>query len=157
MGDLSLKELKEIYSALEKKYSLPSFEELNENFEIDKIDREREHILRAVRKSMMDKIVNFTGFFEMLLNPVNAPRLYAPFISSMSAEDKKLIDSVYDKLGDLSLESFELEVDYSEEKEGEMIKKVSKTWNSLKSDLKKIFGHVKKPESLGKKERGYFG
>ena len=72
---MELKDLKKEYSDLAEKYKLPSFKELNENFEIEKIDKDTEILLRDVRKVMMEKIVNSLGFLEMFLNPMNAPRM----------------------------------------------------------------------------------
>ena len=157
MGELKLTELKKIYGELEKKYKLPSFAEMNNDFDIDKIEMERENLLKAIRKVMLDKVFNIIGFFDMILNPVNAPMMYHSFIKSITTEDKKLIDKVYAKLGDLILDSFVLEVKYSEEDEVKAIKNTFNTWDSLRPDLKKIFERIRKPASLSKKEKSYFG
>ena len=55
---MELNDLRNDYSKLEVKHILPSFKELNESFEIDKIDKESDALLRVVRKVMMEKIVN---------------------------------------------------------------------------------------------------
>ena len=89
---MDLKELKKHYEILSKKYKLPSFKELNEDFDIEKIDKESDILLKVVRKVMMEKIVNSLGFIEMLLNPMNSPRMYHAYLNSMSVEDKKAID-----------------------------------------------------------------
>jgi len=157
MGELKLAELKKIYGELEKKYKLPSFAEMNNDFDIDKIEMERENLLKAIRKVMLDKVFNIIGFFDMILNPVNAPMMYHSFIKSITTEDKKLIDKVYGKLGDLILDSFVLEVKYSEEDEVKAIKNTFSTWDSLRPDLKKLFERIRKPTSLSKKEKSYFG
>jgi len=72
---MDLEQLKKDYSAYEKKYKLPSFKELNESFEIEKIERQSDILLRIVRVIMMEKVIATQRFVESLLNPANAPRI----------------------------------------------------------------------------------
>ncbi len=156
-----LKDFEKQYSILAKKYSLPKFRELNEEFEIDKIDRETFCLIRLIRKVMMEKIVNSLNFLEMLLNPVNTPRVYVPYIRAMSAEDRKDIEQVYTKLGELSIESLSLEVEYNEKQESVVVKNIYSTWQSIKPKLRNIILHMQRPikenTSGVKKEKSYFG
>jgi hypothetical protein len=155
---MEVKELKAEYATLAKKYKLPSFIELNENFEIEKIDRESETLLRAVRKVVIEKIVNSLGFVEMLLNPINVPRLYVPFIKSMAQEQKILLDQVYWKFSELSTGSLACEIHYDENKEAELIRKTNTTWNEIKKDFGKLLENISKPKTqIEKKEKSYFG
>jgi hypothetical protein len=155
---MELEELTKEYTVLSKKYNLPSFKEINENFEIDKIDRKTETLLRLIRKIMMEKIVNSLQFLDLLLNPVNAPRIYQKYIKNMNAEDKDDLEKIYSNFGDLSIQSLSLEIDYSEQKEAETILKISAAWNSMKPTFRKVlsvFNRAEKAES--KKEKSYFG
>ena len=157
---MDLQELKKRYLEIEKKHKLPPFSKLNEDFEIDKIDKDTDYIARAIRKAMIDKIVNSLNFIEMLLNQMNAPRLYIPFLRTMNGDDKKLMDDLYARLGGLSMLSLELEIDYSEKQESDAIKKIYESWNSIKPDFRKILSKIKNPslsQSLIKKEKSYFG
>jgi len=154
---MELIDLKKQYEPLSKKHKIPDFNKLNEDFEIDKIDRETDFLLRLIRKSMMEKIINSLGFVEMLLNPVNAPRLYLGYIKSISQEDKEKIDKIYESLADLSLSSLSLELSSDENKEAELIQKIYSKWNELKPDFKKIMDDMKNPKALTKKEKSYYG
>lgn len=155
---MDIKELKKDYEKLAKKYSLPPFKNLNDDFEIGKVDKDVGALLRAVRKVMMEKIVNSMSFIEMLLNPVQAPRMYQNYIKSMSVDDRKRIDKIYGALAGVSILSLERELDYSEKSEAEVIKQVYKIWNSLKKDFAKILHNLKNPpKNSVKKERSYFG
>ncbi len=155
--DFELEDLKRIYNEYEKKYGIPRYKELNEDFEIDKIDRESDSFLRVVRKVMMEKVVNSLNFLDMLLNPGNAPRIYYGFLKSIKEEDTKMIDEIYTKLGNLSMESLALEIDYSEKKEAEMIVKVFREWDSVKVNFRKLMEHIQHPTREEKKERNYYG
>lgn len=155
---MELNDLKTKYAIVEKKYKLASFEKLNEDFEIDKIDKESELIVRVIRKVMMEKIINSLNFLEMLINPSNTSRMYLPYIRSMPLEDRTTIEEIYNLLGDVSLESLELEIDYSEKGEADMIKKVVSAWDSIKPKFRKIVANIKKPAvATAKKEKSYFG
>lgn len=148
------------YKVLEKKYGLPSFQKVNEDFEIDKIDRETKCLLRLIRKVIMEKIVNSIQFLEMLINPVNTPRIYLSYIHSMTSEDRKEIERIYTALGKLSIVSLDVEIYYIEKKEAELIKQAYESWQLLKPGFRMILKHMIKPEGNNnsiKKEKSYFG
>ena len=137
---IEIKELKEGYAEFEKKYKLPSFIDLNRDFELDKIDKKSDFMLRVIRKNVMEKVINSIGFLEMLLNPMNAPRVYYFYIKSMTVQEKQLIEDIYTKLAELSLSSLELEVDYSEKEEAEIyegVQGIAIALNSLIEDAKR--------------------
>ena len=155
---MELLKLKKEYDKLKDKYKLPSFKELNADFEIDKLDKEIDNVLRAIRKIMMEKIVNSMSFLEMLLNPVNAPRMYLPYVRTMSIEDKKTIDNIYSALADLSLVSLDLEINSSEKGEADLINLTFNKWGELKLGFGQILKSMKQPRDFEvKKERSYFG
>jgi len=157
MMNMDIDELKKEYAKLEGKYKLPSFKQLNEEFEIDKIERESECLIRVIRKAMIEKIVNSVGFLEMLLNPMGAPRIYMPYFKSMSQEDKEIIEKIYGVLAELSLASLALEVEYNEKEEAELVKKIHSVWVSNRADFKKLIDNVRNPKITAKKEKSYFG
>ncbi len=155
---MELKELKNLYSNYEKKYKLPGFNQLNEQFEIEKIDRESEILMRVIRKIMMDKIVNSLAFLDMIANPMNAPRIYLSFIKSISDKDKEVMDKLYDSFGSLSLSCLALELDYSEKKEAEMVKNIYENWEKARPEFSDLLKRVHKPvKNDVKKEKSYFG
>jgi hypothetical protein len=155
---MELADLKKAYGELARKYKMPGFQELNENFEIEKIDKESECLLRLIRKVMLEKIVNSFNFAEFLLNPLNAPKMYLPFIKTMTLDDRKEIEKIYSGISELLLQTLDIEVDYSEKKEAEMIKKMLERWNELKPSFRKIFANMKKPNRQnGTREKSYFG
>ena len=155
---MELKELKGKYGEYEKKYGLPSFAKLNEQFEIEKIEKESDIFLRVVRKTMMDKIVNSLSFLDMLLNPINAPRVYLNYIKSMNGKDKELLDNVYGIFSELSLACLPLELEYGEKNEAEMINRIYQQWEKIRPDFLEVLNRVHKPEKgEARKERSYFG
>ena len=155
---MEIKELKVTYLNYQKKFKLPDFDKLNEQFEIEKIDRESDILMRVIRKVMMDKVVNSLSFLDMIINPVNAPRIYLPFIKSLSDKDGVVIDKLYAVFGNLSLECLSLELEYNEKKEAEMIKKIYDNWEEVRPEFVDFLKRVHKPlKSETKKEKSYFG
>ena len=66
--------LKVRYGKLQKKYSLPSFENLNEDFQIEKVCcEETELVLKEISKIMGEKFSSYHRLVETLVNPTNAP------------------------------------------------------------------------------------
>jgi len=155
---MELNILKKNYSELEKKYSLPSFKELNNIFEIEKIENESDLLLRVIRKIMSEKVFNTLNFIEMVYNPQSAPRMYHNYIKFMDSSDKKILDKLYASLSEIVLGSLSLEVESNDSLEADMIKKIYKTWNENKNSLKSMFDRVKNPSKEEiKKEKSYFG
>lgn len=157
-GVMEVVELKKKYESFSKKYSLPAFDKVNQDFEIGKIDHDTGLILKTVRKVMMEKVVNSLGLVEMLLNPVNAPRMYMPFIRSITTDDKKNIDALYASLTVLSMKTIEREMIYDEKAEAELIKDIVKRWDENRPRFIALFDKMKNPPKVNsKKERSYFG
>ena len=156
---MEVEEIKKEYGKFEKKFKLPSFSVLNDNFEVGKIENDGGSLLRAVRKTMVEKVVNSMSFLDMLLNPLQAPRMYHVFIRAMSIEDKKTIDKIYGMLAEISVASLEREIDYDEKAEAELIIKINQAWEKAKPDFRNLIKNIQKPNNnFVKKDRGsYFG
>ena len=85
----SLEKLKKDYEKLQKKYKLPSFQQLNEEFEIERIaEHETDILLREIRKAITEKAVAFLRFLEFLINFSAAPFFLLSVIKHLVASDK---------------------------------------------------------------------
>jgi hypothetical protein len=151
--------LKKEYGNLAKKHGLPDFKEVNECFEIDRIERDTDFLLREVRKTMMDKVVGYIRFLEMMINPSQAPPMFMMFLKDVTEAEKKTIQTVYKNFIELELLSLKLEVDYSEAREAEAINGILKAWHDTRPDLRATIGVMEKNWNSGaeKKDKGYFG
>lgn len=155
---MELTQLKKEYSVLQKKYKLPDFKCLNEDFEIEKLDKDTDTLLRAIRKQMIEKIVNSIGFLDMLLNPINVPRTYLNYVKGMTAADRQIIETMYGQLAELSIDSINCEIEYDEKSEAALIQKIYSAWDKTKPQFKTIIKHIKNPSNnFIKKEKSYFG
>lgn len=158
--EFNLDELKQKYRKLQGEHNLPSFEELNREFYVEKIaESETDFLFREIRKFIADKFYNYMRFIETILNPVNAPIFIFSLIKSMTPEDKRKLGEVYDKLSEVYFKVIKLDVDSSKEKEAEFVNSAYSSWLEIKKELA---GMLEKFKSInGKGEEGfnskYFG
>ena len=160
MEKSDLEKLKEEYEKLREKHALPSFKEMNEDFEIEKLqERETEMLAKEIRRGMMEKNVAYLRFVEMFMNPQTAPMFFLALIKNMNHVDRKLLEEIYSKLGKFEIQSLQLDNEYNEKKEAEFIKKFFNEWQAIKEK----FGSVLKiledswDKKQDRKEKGYLG
>ena len=155
-----LEKLKDDYRKFQEKYSLPNFEELNQDFQIEKIsESETDFLLREVRKYVTDKFFNYLRFIESLINPTNSPMFVFAIAKTLGIEDKEKLVEIYKKITRIEIDFIDLDLNYSENKEADSIKNYLKLWNEIKKELSEVVEVMKKnldnkSEDNGK---GYFG
>jgi|TARA_Y100001951_G_C11183253_1_gene207193 hypothetical protein len=155
-----LAKLKKNYLEIQTKHGLPSFEDLNKDFHIEKIaELETELLIREVRRLVGDKMVSYMRFVENLLNPVNVPMFILSIVKALNSEDKKKLSEMYKDLMKMEIVFIELDLEFSEDKESEFIKDSYKSWQGIKKDLLGILGNVKvwKKTKVDSNNKGYFG
>lgn len=156
---MKLEEFKKKYADLGKKYGLPSFTELNNVFEIDKIERDSDTLLREIRKVLMDKVINYIRLFEMIFNPASAPPTFLAFVREIRAEERSSLEKVYKECVELELLALARELEHNEKAEAELIANIYKVMTGLKGDLTKVISMMSRNWRLqvSKKEKSYFG
>lgn len=155
-----LEEMKKSYLKIQKKYSLPDFDELNREFNIEKTaETETDYLIREIRKSIADKLMNYMRFIESLLNPVNAPMFVFSAVKTLSSNDKQKLTDVYKKLAKNEIMLIETDVEFSEMKEAEFIKKSFRLWKKVQKEILKVLNVIKKnwDNKFEPESKGYFG
>lgn len=155
-----LEELKNNYKKLQERYKLPLFKGLNEDFDIEKIaEHETDCLLREVRKIVMDKVIAYLRFIEMLINPSNAPIFFLALVKGLTSQDKRVLERMYEKLGSFEIDAIELDARYDEKEEVDFIKKICKEWKSISEDMIKLTEILRRNwnQKSSKNERDYFG
>lgn len=156
----SLEDLKKDYEKIRKKYSLPSFKKLNEDFQIEKISEyETDILIREVRKFISEKFSNYLRFIETILHPINCPMFIFSIIKSLGQNEKKKLTDIYEKLVKNEIRLIEIDIDFSEEKEAKFIKESYEIWQEIKKDILEIMDVIKKNwDNKFKADKGsYFG
>lgn len=133
-------DISEEYDKLRLKYKfLPTFLELSEDFDIEKLfEKETEFILREVRRAISEKISAYMHFFETLINPASPPLFIFSVLKGVDKNTKEKTDKLYKRLAKFQIESMKLDTIYSEEKEAKHIREVFDEWQSLKKEIYKI-------------------
>ncbi|MBS3093189.1 hypothetical protein J4456_01260 [Candidatus Pacearchaeota archaeon] len=157
--ETNLELLQKEYALLQKKYKLPEFTGLNEIFDIEEADIETEFLMRKIRRVIIDKITGYLRFVETILNPANAPIFFLKLIKKLDPQDREVLGKMYEHLGNLETEVICLDLDYSEEKEAQFIKKVYTLFrDSIQKDLLLINYKLIKDVAVEKRTNGsYFG
>lgn len=160
VSDSLLEKLKADYEKSRKKYNLPAFQLLNEEFEIERIaEHETELLLREIRKAITEKAIAFLRFLELMINPSAAPFFLLSVIKHLNASDKKVVNEIYRKVCEFEIKAIALDMKYSEKAEAEFIKYASCKWQEMHpefQELSKAIG-IAWNASFDRKERSYFG
>ena len=154
-----LENLKIEYSKFQKQHNLPSFDELNRDFKIEKIDDgETDFLIRDVRYQIGDFLEGFLRLLEAFLNPINVPMYFFPIVKALDEEDKKILTEMHEKVSKLMIKSIKL-IDYSEKGEVEFIKDSFNLWQITKENFTMLIENIEKKidNKTKKSERGYFG
>ena len=156
---ISLEDIRKEYDGFRKEYDLPEFTKLNEVFDIEElVEGETEFLLRKIRKIISEKIAGYLRFFEIILNPSNAPIFFFKIIKKLDSKDKENLNRIYEKFGNLEIEMVRLDLEYNEKKEAEFIKNIFKFFSDIKADVLNI---IDKMLNSGNKEEvgkgSYFG
>ncbi|GIU68277.1 MAG: hypothetical protein KatS3mg001_127 [Candidatus Pacearchaeota archaeon] len=156
----SLENMKKSYELLKKKYKLPTFKELNEEFWIEEIsNKETDFLIRHIRIKVADFLFRVARFIESLINPTN-PSMFTIFIlKAINQDDKKILSEIHKKITKMEIEYIKLDVFFSEEKEAEFIKESYNFWQNTKKNFFNILEKVEKSFDSKKENntRGYFG
>jgi hypothetical protein len=152
-------ELKQDYEKLREKHNLPSFQEMNEDFEIEKLDYKTEFLLREIRRAIMEKCSAYVRFIEGFLNPANCPIFVMALIKGINISEKKDFEQIYLKLAKYEIESVLLDNIYNEKNEAEFVLRVLDDWKETKVKFDEIMkGMLDGLEVKGEKgEKGYLG
>ncbi len=157
--DNKIEKLKKDYEVLRKKHSLPTFEELNEDFQIEKMDPDSDFLIREVRRWVSEKSVNYLKLVETLMNPSNVPFFVYSIVKVLGKEEKDKLNEFYNKLSKRQVEIIKLDLVYNEKNEVKFIKDVFNEWKIMKVELFDIIDFVEK--NVDKKSEvnnpAYFG
>ncbi len=160
MSENNLEKIKKQFEPLKKKYKLPEFSKLNEEFEIEKIqEKETDFLLREIRRAISDKISAFLRFFELFVNPQAAPVFVLVSLKNLSSKEKEIIERAYKELVSLELAAVSLDISYNEAQEAQAILRVMKKWQELKPELEEVTTAILKVQEKSgeKKGKSYFG
>jgi hypothetical protein len=147
-----LEKLKLEYEKLKQKYKLPTFDELNDEFEIFDI-KANSFIIREIRRRIIHKAEDFLSLLNPILNP-NPNSLHSLIETKIfEKQDLEPMFDFYRKLFQLAHKGITASFE-PEAAETAWINEVWKAWPEIK---KQIAGYSKKiTEGWGKVEKEVF-
>ena len=140
--------------------SLPSFEQLNQDFHIEKLaEIETDYLIREIRKFIGDKLMSYLRFIEGLLNPVNAPMFVFSMIKLIDSEEKKKLSDIYKELVKKEVGFIELDLEFNQQKEYEFVRNSYEFWQKAKKETLEIMNKInnKWDDKFEANTKGYFG
>lgn len=152
--------IRDAYIKLSQNYSLPDFEKLREDFDIDKtLESEDSFLLRDIRRTIIDKLASYLHLLEGLINPSNSPMFVFSFMKTLSERDKTEIKEIYKELSKMQIASMKLDTIYSEKSEATAVNKYFSEWQKLKKRIYFLVETFEKEfEKISEeKNKNYFG
>jgi 3-dehydroquinate dehydratase len=160
MEKWGLNDLKEVYKILQSRYSLPSFTELNKDFQIEKVTMiETELLLKEIRVCITNKFFSYLRFLESIINPANASMFVFAMAKTIEGKDKEKVITLYKQLSRLEVDFIDLDLEYSEQKEADAVKNYYQLWQEMKKELFSIVEVIKKnwDNKVEDNGKGYYG
>ena len=140
----NLEKLKQRYSKIQEKYSLPEFSLLNLDFGIEKISEfETDFLIIDITKTIGEKFSSYLRFIELILNPVNSPLFIFLIVKTLGEDEKKKLSDIYKELTKVELKMIELDIHFSEEKEALFITESYNLWQKIKKDILEVIDKIK--------------
>jgi len=130
--------LKEAYVGLHKEFNTPGFDELNNIFDIGKIERNSGNLLRDIRRAMVEKVAHYLRLMELMLNPSQASPIFLILLKEVTPADKQSLDKVFSAFIEIELASYRLDVGSKDSDEAEFVKKIYAVWTSNREELLKL-------------------
>ncbi|MCD4771167.1 hypothetical protein K8R30_01990 [archaeon] len=152
-------DLKKEYELLKIKYSLPEFEAITQDFDIEKLyDKETLFLAREIRRIINEKITAYTHLFETLINPANPPIFVFQILKNVSTRDKEIMQFLYKTLSKIQLKTMKLDTTYSEKNEIDFINNTFEIWQDIKPKIYGLFESFEKNFENGNisKKQSYF-
>jgi len=146
------------YEVLKNKYSLPTFEELDNHYELAELE-DKKHLLRNIRGKMKERFDAIISLLLDILEPdVDAVSIHEAQV--FSEMESKQILTLFEKLKYFSRSSSVLFIDDSEEKNADYIKQIHEKYLILKPQIKQIIERIRDSWNGLKKQENkeaYFG
>lgn len=148
----------EEYTPVQKKYNLPSFDELEREFDL--LQADSEYVLKSIRKQMQEKIEFLADIFSDILQPSPESISQMHECQHVLDDDKELILKLYKELQFYLRKSHEANLINTDEINVDFIRDFAKEYANIKQKSLPIISKLKdswKKELLTKQSIGYFG
>src|SRR3989338_9943852 len=130
-------DIKKEYEVLRKKHNLPDFDKINNDFELEYLEKNI-FLLRAIRRRLHEKVVFFCRIIENILYHSGQSHLSAYESGFFDDEKKQKMTKIHKKLMVYERQSILIDTNPNEKGDIEFICKLSEDWRNVKEELKDI-------------------
>ena len=158
-----MSDLKKEYESLKKKYNLPDYDGLDNEFELLYVGeiKEIKFPLRFIRRRINDKIAMVCNMIQTLLQPNPGSVINLQEASFLDKEEKNKYSELLKNLMIIERTSLALDLNFDENGDAEFIKDNYKGWLEAKDDIMKLTDKLidgwKKLEIKKEQRNHYFG
>lgn len=152
-------EIKKDYEELRKKYSLPDYKSMDDDFEISCID-DGDSLLRDIDRKIAEKIEFFADIINSVLQPDTSSLTDMHECRFFNDAEKKVLFDLYKVLMGMHRASIELLIHNNEKETAEFIKDTCSKWGNVKKSIAATVRKMKETwqkEISYKEELGYLG
>lgn len=135
------------YNALRKRYNLPSFEELEAEFEMGQLENQK-FILRHIVRQINERLEEFAVILEEVLLPETTVS-YMREYNSFSENERKKVYELYSRVKYHHRLSLEMLIESREVLHGDFIRSLMEVYPKIKRDMVWV---IKKMKSAWEKE-----
>jgi len=149
---------KKVYQRFKRKYNLPEFDAINNEFEISTIEDEQ-FFLREIRRKMYDRLSTLSKFLKQILFP-EADIIDMHESRTFTDEEREKIYSLFRTILYLLRQNMLTAMDETDKKTADYIKLVWQKWKTIKRESKWIIEKSAKSwtkETELKEELAYLG
>lgn len=138
---------------------LPDYDDLDNEFEISRIEETR-HLIREIRRKMISKIDHIIEFLESILQPDPGKFIDVHEYRTFNEAERKEIFNILREFVMLHRLSAEAEIKADDEFNKEVIKELNEQWKNHKAKVVEIMRKLKenwKKDFIAKEILEYFG
>ena len=132
-------DMEKVFNDLKKKYKLPDFEKLNDEFELSSFkDIDPRFLLRNIRRKIVDRITLTSRLLEGIIHPLGSSVINMSEIKYFDDNRLNEVNLLIKKLMLIERQSLVIDVDLKEAEDADFINAAFKEWLDIKKELKNI-------------------
>ncbi|RME53630.1 hypothetical protein D6783_01470 [Candidatus Woesearchaeota archaeon] len=151
--------LKKSYEAIQKRFGLPPFEDVDDAFSLSSLDTDVLTV-KEIGQRVIERLGEFARTIEDLLHPDGGRFAYLMESNAFSDEDRKNLFVLYRKLMLKTRQWMVLDLEGDEQRQGAFLRELFKDWKTIRSRLMamgKQLCEVWEKDSLSKADLEYLG
>ncbi len=152
-------EIEQEYARLSKKYKLPKFKDIDDEFEISALDNEK-FLIKNILRGISEKLEFYIEFISSLVHPDGSSISSMYEIRFFSEDEKNGMYNLFKRLMKIDRNIIELVLKNDEKEQSDFLNKFFNDWQNVKRELLRYIEKMKdswEKQSTIEEDIGYFG